>query len=314
MGLFDGLNISKTTAATIEWDMTPDLAFCTFSAKGLREELRKGDERVCYFFIDNWGNRPRLYLMERGTRYVHILAEITAPVDLLVNCIVHQGATPSARDNFPIDPTIKAWLRTNVIEPEQSPFVVPVDPEQPKDESPGAALPACGETGFSGELVDFSTESDNFDDDQIHRLICNWNFFDAVINPQGKFDNFLADGGDGRTVIDERTGLVWQRGGLDLSSKRTMKKNIAQLNCAGFAGSHDWRLPTLAEAMSLMESCPNEKGLYLHPCFSTEQPFIFVDARRKPTGYWFLDFRHGKIYWSSGSVPGGFARLCRHLT
>ena len=313
MGIFDRLQISDSTAATIEWDMTPDLAFCTFNAKGLREELRTGDERICYFFIDNWGDTPILYLMERGTGFVHILAEITAPVDLLVDCIVHQGATPSARDNFPIDSTLKDWLRTNVIDLEESPFIVPVESEQPKDESPGAVLPACGATGFQGEMVDFSVERLSLDDDQMHQLILGWNFFDAAINPQGKFDNFLADGGDGLTVIDERTGLVWQRCGLDLCSKRTMKRTIEQLNIEGFAGAHDWRVPTLAEAMSLMEPCPNEKGMYLHSCFSTEQPFVFVDARRIPTGYWFVDYRQGKVYWSSGSVPGGFARLCRRL-
>ncbi|MCI5139807.1 MAG: hypothetical protein D3922_15675, partial [Candidatus Electrothrix sp. AR1] len=66
------VKLNETTVITIDWDMTPDLAFCTFSAKGLREELISTEERTCYFFIDNWGDEPKLCLMERGVRYVHI--------------------------------------------------------------------------------------------------------------------------------------------------------------------------------------------------------------------------------------------------
>jgi hypothetical protein len=73
-------------------------------------------------------------------------------------------------------------------------------------------------------------------------------------------------------------------------------------------------MPTVEEAMSLMETTPNEKGVYLPPCFSKEQPFIFVASRRKPTGYWFVDYMQGKMYWSSGTVPGGFCRLCRGVS
>lgn len=55
------------------------------------------------------------------------------------------------------------------------------------------------------------------------------------------------------------------------------------------------------------------KGLHLHPCFSKAQPFIFVATRRKPTGYWFVDYMRGRIYWSSSTVPGGYGRLCRRV-
>jgi hypothetical protein len=313
MGIFDRLNISDTTAATIEWDMTPDLAFCTFSAKGLREELCNTGERVCYFFIDNWGNEPKLYLMERGTRYVHILAEIRAPLDLLTDCIVHQGGTPSSRDNFPVDLSLKNWLLANVVESKDSPFLIPVVPEEVAGEDLGSALPLAGKTGFMGEKIILPMEGQTLDDDQMNQLIVQGNFYDAGLNPQGKFNNCLADSGDGLTVIDERTGIMWQRAGLDLCSSRSMKRNREKLNVEGFAGYHDWRIPTVGEALSLMEPCANEKGIHLQPCFSKEQPFIFVAARRKPTGYWFVDYKQGKVYWSSGSVPGGFARLCRHV-
>ena len=83
MGIFEKLKLSETTVAKIEWDITPDLAFCVFSAKGMRGEMVNTNERICYFFIDNWGKTPKIYLMERGVRYLNILAEIKSLRDTL---------------------------------------------------------------------------------------------------------------------------------------------------------------------------------------------------------------------------------------
>lgn len=314
MGMTNKLKLNDSTVIQIEWEMTPDLAFCTFTAKGLREELINTGERLCYFFIDNWGDEPRLYLMERGVRHVNILAEIRAPKEMLVNCIVNQGGTPSSRDNYPIDSTLKEWLHSEVMQVEDSPFLISRNEKGADREDMGDELPCLGENDFSGPRVTLPAENAAFADDQIGPLLTQWNFYDAELNPQGSFTNVLVDSGDGLTVVDEQTALMWQCIGLDLCSIRTMKQRITQLNIEGFAGYHDWRMPTLEEAMSLMETTPNDKGVYLHPCFSREQPFIFVAARRIPTGYWFVDFKQGKVYWSSGTVPGGFCRLCRSFT
>ncbi|MEA3548442.1 MAG: DUF1566 domain-containing protein [Thermodesulfobacteriota bacterium] len=313
MDMFKKLKLSDTTVANIEWEMTPDLAFCTFSAKGLRKELTNTSERVCYFFIDNWGDEPKLYLMERGVKYVNILAEVKAPPAMMIDCITSQGGTPSSRDNYPLDSALKDWLLAEVVESEDSPFLIPVTPEKAVEEDMGEPLPPLGGTGFSGDKVILPAEHCTLHDDQIDQLMTQWNFYDSRLNPQGKFANALANSGDGLTVIDEQTGIMWQRTGLDLGSIRSQKRSMEQLNKDGFAGYHDWRMPTVEEAMSLMETVPNIKGVHLHPCFSKEQPFIFVAARRKPTGYWFVDYKQGKVYWSSGTVPGGFCRLCRRV-
>ncbi|HID69724.1 MAG TPA: DUF1566 domain-containing protein [Desulfobacterales bacterium] len=313
MNMFTKLKLSQKTAADIEWDMTPDLAFCTFSAKGLREDLPNTDERVCYFFVDNYGDEPRLYLMERGTRFVNILAEIKAPLTMMNDCIIDHGCALSSKDNFPINSALKTWLLSEVVEQESSPFLIPTIKEEAEQENMGKTLPPSGKTGFNGDIIHLPEEPSTYDDEQIKEITTRWNFYDTSLNPQGEFSNGLADTGDTLTVSDERTGLQWQWAGLDLCSVRRMTGNIEQLNKDGFAGFHDWRMPTVEEAMSLMEPSPNAKGLYLHSCFSKEQPFIFVAARRKPTGYWFVDYKQGKTYWSSGTVPGGFCRLCRKM-
>ncbi len=314
MDIFKKLNLSDTTEANIEWDMTPDLAFCTFSAKGLREDLTNTNERICYFFIDSYGADPRLYLMERGTRHVNILAEILAPLTMLADCIAAQGGTPSSKDNYPIDSTIKKWLLAEVLEVEDSPFLIPALDEVVPEEDWGEPLPPPGKTGFDGGSVSLPSIHCTLSDDQLSRIVKRFNFYDKLLNPVGAFENALTSTGDDLTVIDERTGIMWQRDGLELASIRSVRSGIENLNREGFAGYQDWHMPTVEEALSLMEPVINTKGVHLHPCFSKEQPFVFVAAKRSPTGYWFVDYKQGKTYWSSGTVPGGFCRVCRANT
>ena len=139
----------------------------------------------------------------------------------------------------------------------------------------------------------------------------NYNFFDSDRNTTGDFGNHLVDNNDNRTVSDRVTGLMWQREGLDIMSYRMLQREIERLNKENFAGFSDWRLPTMEEALSLMEPGKNDRDQHLHPCFSSQQPFIFVAATRKPGGYWFVDYKQGRAFWASGTIPGGFGRLCR---
>ncbi len=310
--MFSQLKLSSSTTANIEWEMTPDLAFCTFTAKGLRDDLTNTDERICYFFVDNYGDEPKLYLMERGTRHVNILAEIKAPLSMMNDCILNNGSPLSSKDNFPVDTALKEWLISEVVEQENSPHLIPTLRKEDELEDFGDPLPSFGENTSPGKRILLPVEQCSLQEDQLEQAIKKWNFYDKRLNPDGIFSNSLVSREDDiLTVIDGTTGLMWQRSGLDLCSIRKMNHNVAELNEKGFAGYHDWRFPTVEEAMSLMENSANPKGLYLQPCFSKEQPFIFVSTKRKPTGYWFVDYKQGKVYWSSGTVPGGFGRLCR---
>ncbi|HIP83712.1 MAG TPA: DUF1566 domain-containing protein, partial [Desulfocapsa sulfexigens] len=205
---------------------------------------------------------------------------------------------------------IKEWLISNVLQSDDTSAVIPLYKEQ-EIEDMGPSLPLLAETDFKGEKVSLPVEHSFINDDEIADVMKKWNFYDGDLNIEGNFVNLLVDPGDGRVVVDLRTGLMWQRAGLDITAVRSMKHKIEQLNKDGFAGFHDWRLPTMEEAMSLMEKEVNSKGIHLNLCFSKEQPFIFVEAQRKPGGYWYVDYKHGRAFWSSGTIPGGFARLCR---
>lgn len=311
--MFKQLNLSSSTPATIEWEMTPDLAFCTYSAKGLREDLNRQDERVCYFFIDNYGDEPKLYLMERGSRFINILAEILAPLAMMQASITNHGSSLSCKDNFPVDSTLRKWLLREVVQCEESKYLIPSLPEDLEKEDFGDPLPSLKKRTATRNKQLLPAEQVSLTEEQLEECINSFNFFDTHLRPQGEFPNNLADSDDMLSIVDCTTDLMWQRGGLDLCSIRKMNREIEALNTKGFAGYHDWRMPSLEEAMSLMEPLPNTKGIHLHPCFSKEIPFIFVTAKRSPTGYWFVDYKQGRVYWSSGTVPGGFCRLCRSI-
>lgn len=309
MGMFQRLSMDDATIKTIDWGMTPDLSFGTFESWGGRERVRNNSERIVYFFIDNWGKEPKLCLMERGVKYAKVLAEISAPPEMVKECVRQQGSSSQFEKSYAINAIIKEWLLANVVEAEGDALVTPVSFMGAVEEM--GVLPLKGIQTVKEEQCVLPATPAIINDDQIQPLIQKWKFFDSALNPEGHFSNSLVDNGDGATVYDERTGLSWQRTGLDIASIRTMQRNIEELNRKGFAGFHDWRMPTMEEAMSLMEPSMNGKGLYLNSCFSKDQPFIFVAAKRKPGGYWFVDYKQGRAFWSSGTIPGAFGRLCR---
>jgi len=313
MGMFQKLKIGDDVTPEIDWQMTPEMSFGTFESWGGREYIRSKvseTERVYYFFVDNWGREPKLCLMERGVKHAEVIAQIMAPPELVKDCVEGQGTSSLFEKSYAINEQIKEWLIINILETDDVSRVIPIV-KTVQIEDMGEALPSLENSRFSGEVTQLPVEESFLQQSEIPELMKKWNFFEAESNPDGYFTNHFADTGDGLTLVDEHTGLMWQREGIDITSVRTMLRIIEKVNKENFAGYSDWRMPSMEEAMSLMDPQQNEKGIYLQPCFSKEQPFIFVNARRKPGGYWFVDYKQGRAFWSSGTIPGGFARLCR---
>ena len=64
-----------------------------------------------------------------------------------------------------------------------------------------------------------------------------------------------------KVVFDHTTGLTWQRSGsAPMMFFNESQEYVPVLNNQKYAGFRDWRLPTLEEAMSLMEPQKNEDG------------------------------------------------------
>jgi hypothetical protein len=308
MGLLNKLVVKGMPA--IDWDMTPEYTFGTYESWGGKERVRSKNERIHYFFIDAWDEEPKLCLMERGIKYARVVAEIIAPPEMVRRCVKEQGKVALFERTHPINEELKQWLIANVMESENDPRVIPLD--IPEDEP----LAITGLPGRDAILtvpvrITLPHEAGEMSEEDVAVMAVQYNFADQERNPQGRFVKVLVDNGDGLTVTDKVTGLMWQRGGLDITSHRGIRREVARINEEKFAGFSDWRLPSVAEALSLLEQEKLANNQYLHPCFSGEQPFIFADATRKPGGQWFVDYKQGRAFWSSGTIPGGFGRLCR---
>jgi len=312
MGLFNALNLSGNPTA-VDWEMTPEYSFGTFESWGGRERVRSSNERIYYFIVDAWGDTPKLCLMERGIKHARIVAEIKAPSDMMQRCVRKQGKVALFERTHAINGELKQWLLDNIMESDDTSRVIPIEEEDQRDRLGASGLPGADEP-LPADLpprIVLPDTTVELVEEEAGKMIREYNFTDHKRNPDGLFTTYLVDNGDGLTVTDVVTGLMWQRGGLDIMSHRMLRKGIEKINKEGFAGHNDWRMPTLHEALSLVEQELSRKNQFLHPAFSADQPFIMVNTERRPGGQWFVDYKQGSAYWSSGTIPGGFGRLCR---
>ncbi|MDR4503675.1 MAG: DUF1566 domain-containing protein [Candidatus Scalindua sp.] len=90
-----------------------------------------------------------------------------------------------------------------------------------------------------------------------------------------KFEGKLMNGAE--VVIDQATGLMWQQSGSDEKMKyKQTKRYLNNLNREQFAGYSDWRLPTLNESASLLESTKMHGDLYINPVFNKKQSLVWT--------------------------------------
>jgi hypothetical protein len=122
----------------------------------------------------------------------------------------------------------------------------------------------------------------------VGRRLAELDLFEVYRNPRGhgvRHRYELTAGG--RVVLDRATGLAWQRGGSARPLRfAAAEAEVAGLNRAAFAGFADWRLPTLEEAMSLVEPAPRPGGLHVDPLFAPEQWWIWTADRESVVGVW----------------------------
>lgn len=315
MGLANMLDISDRQQFSIDWEITPTDTFTMFESWGGRngERIRNNDEKFYYFYVDDWESPAALCLMERGVRYARILARISAPQELIDRCVAEGGRSASLDRSYAINPAIRDWLLKTVVNEPDSVLVRPIAAVAEPEEISITGMPSAATTPVGLTTGVLRSKPGFFSVDQVEELISASNYFDSKRNPAGSFAHYLVDNGDDQTVTDQATGLIWQRQGCDIANIQRIRRYVEDLNQQRFAGSDEWRMPTLDEAMSLMTAERNEADLHLHPCFSRKQPFIFSADQRRPGGYWFVDYKQGAAFWASGTIPGGFGRACRSL-
>jgi hypothetical protein len=311
MSFFTKLGIDRTQAS-IDWDLQPADTFGMFESWGGKERVKNKNERFYYFYIDNWQLPARLLLMERGIKYARILARIEAPQELIDTCIAGQGKSTTLDASYAIDDAIKLWLQKNVVDSDDDSLVIPIKAEE-EEVLRETGLPRPSDPVPELHLRNLRSTPLAFKEGELAGLIKRSGLFERRYNPEANAEGYLVDNGDGLTVTDRTTKLMWQRGGSDINSIRTIQSWIGELNMSNFAGHNDWRLPTFEEALSLAVKAKNSKELYLHRCFSAGQPFIFTSDKRNPGGHWFIDYAQARVFWASGFNPGGFGRVCRNI-
>ena len=116
-------------------------------------------------------------------------------------------------------------------------------------------------------------------------------------------------------VIDHATGLMWCQSG----SEKDMVWNEARqwvkdLNSRGYAGYSDWRLPTVEEAASLLESNKKGDALYIDTVFDVTQSSIWTgdenDSASYLDGVWSIRFIGG---YGGGSVCWCYENARNHV-
>ncbi|MCP4367389.1 MAG: DUF1566 domain-containing protein [Deltaproteobacteria bacterium] len=94
-----------------------------------------------------------------------------------------------------------------------------------------------------------------------------------------------------RVVTDYATGLMWHQSGSEkFNNWKEAKDWVKDLK---YAGHHDWRLPTVEEAISLLEpECDNIVKMFIHKYFDTKQIRIWTDDTEEETQkIWYVHFK-----------------------
>jgi len=123
---------------------------------------------------------------------------------------------------------------------------------------------------------------------------------------------------DGQVALDNATNLMWQLSGspekMNLSIGYTAQDYIIELNSWTFAGFTDWRLPTLEEAMSLMEAEPKNGNLFIDPIFDTQPAHIWTGDYYRYYLVWGVYFDMGYCTPADHVIYPNYVRAVRSST
>ncbi|MDZ7319999.1 MAG: DUF1566 domain-containing protein [candidate division KSB1 bacterium] len=144
-----------------------------------------------------------------------------------------------------------------------------------------------------------SNPSPNLEEKDVRSMLTKHGFFDSSWHKEGKGISHLYEVREikgAKVVVDHITGLMWQQSGSPNYMNYTeAEKYIRGLNQQRFAGYNDWRLPTLEEAMSLMEPKKYD-DLYIDPVFDRTQIWIWTADTPRAGVAWVVSFGNGYCY------------------
>jgi len=97
----------------------------------------------------------------------------------------------------------------------------------------------------------------------------------------------------GKVIVDKTSNLMWQHYGSDNKMEYAKVQSwITHLNSSRYAGFSDWRLPTLEEALTLLEPEYFRNEVYIQPVFARKQRLIWTSDHYLGTIY-VVDYQNG---------------------
>ena len=144
----------------------------------------------------------------------------------------------------------------------------------------------------------FRTEPVVLSKSDVKTFLEKHNFFDEYKNKEGReFNNIfeLKEINGEQIVYDLASNLIWQQSGSYRCIKsENVRQWIKKLNVKNYAGYNDWRLPTLEEAMSLINKTATFNDLYIHSIFDKKQKMIWTaDKVENKSWPWIVAFNNG---------------------
>ena len=136
--------------------------------------------------------------------------------------------------------------------------------------------------------------------EEVQAMLAKEGFYDDRWNKDGKgiiHQYETKKLGNGAVVLDHATGLMWQQSGSpNYVTYAAAESYVREKNNERFAGFNDWRLPTLEEAMSLMEREQKNGDLYIDPVFDRTQSWIWTSDKSSESSCWVANFNYGRCY------------------
>lgn len=153
-----------------------------------------------------------------------------------------------------------------------------------------------------------STPQQRLSENAVKMMLVKNKFYDRDWNSKGTgIENIFASmkTNDDETVNDYNTGLMWQRNGSpNYMTFEQAQVYIKRLNIDRFGGFTDWRLPTLEEALSLLEPIKLDNSLFINSLFDNTQQWICTADKINEARVWGVRFNSG--YCSSDSIHYGY--------
>lgn len=158
----------------------------------------------------------------------------------------------------------------------------------------------------SGEMADMACSSaagivlrnvpeKGLSPEAVHNMLKTLGLYDTRRNPSGAgIPHKCEILNDGMVVNNQTCGLTWQQAGSAKEMNyQDAKIYVSMLNKDRFAGYGGWRLPTLEEAISLIDPAHKVGNSYAYPLFDPRQAGIWTSDCRKEGTAWVVRFDAG---------------------